>query len=87
MQNVQTITVEITHNNAMNALHNLEAKHFIRIVEDNVLDSPSLPEGERLGIKAFKSWISDAENMSMVSLKSAKAKWTSKRKQLQRLTR
>jgi hypothetical protein len=86
MQNVQTLTVEITNSSALKTLHSLEEKHFIRIVEDSNLDSPALPGGQ-LSIKAFKNWISDAEHMRTIDLKEAKSKWAAKRKQLQKLTR
>jgi hypothetical protein len=84
--NMQTFTVQITNNNALKTLHSLEEKHFIRIVEETSFDSPALP-GVQLNLKAFKNWISDAENAPTVDLKEAKAKWASKRKQLQKLIR
>ncbi|ULQ52380.1 hypothetical protein [Flavihumibacter fluvii] len=64
----------------------MEQKHFIRIVETSLHESPALP-GEAMTIKSFKSWINDAENAPTVLLKVAKAKWASKRKQLQKITR
>ena len=78
--------MQITNNNALKALHTLEEKHFIRIVEDSSFDSPALPGGQ-LSLKAFKKWISDSENVGTVDLKEAKSKWASKRKQLQKLTK
>jgi hypothetical protein len=83
---MQTLTVEITNNNALKALHSLEEKNFIRIVDDANLDSPSL-QGAQLSLKAFKNWIADAENAGTIELKDAKTKWGNKRKQLQKLTR
>ena len=87
MLNRQTVTVEITQNNALSALQTLEQKHFIRVVEDKVIDSPSMAKGEQLSTRAFKNWISEAESMRTVDLKAAKSKWAGKRKQLQKLTR
>ena len=79
---MQTLTVEITHNNAIKALQHLQEKHFIRILDKPDLNSPSIP-GEALSLAAFKDWLEDAENSSTVSLKEAKSTWANKRKQLQ----
>jgi hypothetical protein len=81
---MQTRTIQITDNNGLKAIHALEDKHFIRIVENSDFDSPSLP-GSALSIKAFKTWITNAENTPTIDLKEAKAKWATKRKQLQKL--
>ncbi len=83
---MQTLTIQVTHQLAMKALHTLEEKHFIKIVDEAKLDSPSLP-GSPLSLKTFKKWIADAEMAKTVSIKEAKIKWAGKRKQLQKLTR
>jgi hypothetical protein len=83
---MQTLTIQITDNNGLKALHALEDKHFIRIVENSDFDSPSLP-GTALSFKAFKTWISEAEETPTIDLKEAKAKWATKRKQLRKLTK
>lgn len=83
---MQTLTIQITDDNGLKALHALEDKHFIRIVEDSHINSPSLP-GKTLSIAAFKSWIGEAEHAPAIDLKAAKAKWATKKKQLQKLTR
>ena len=83
---MQTLTVEITHSNAIKILQDLQEKHLIRITGKPDLNSPSIP-GEALSLKAFKDWIKDAENTSTVSLKDAKSTWANKRKQLQSLAR
>ena len=83
---MQTLTIQITNNNGLKAIHALENKHFIKIVENNDFDSPSLP-GAALSVTAFRNWINDAENTPTIDLKEAKAKWVLKRKQLQKLTR
>jgi hypothetical protein len=83
---MQTFTVQVKDDNGLKALHALEQKHFIRIVDETENDFPSLP-GKALSIKAFKIWISEAENTPTVDLKEAKTKWTRKRKQLQKLSR
>ncbi len=83
---MQTLTVEITNNNALKTLHSLEEKNSIRIVDDANLDSPAL-QGVQLSLKAFKNWIADAENAGTVELKDTKTKWINKRKQFQGLTK
>lgn len=81
---MQTLTVQLTNQNALKALHSLEEKHFIRIVKD--IDSPSLP-GSPISLRAFKEWVTNAESNDTLSLNEARQKWTGKRKQLQKLTR
>jgi len=83
---MQTLTIQITDNNALKAIHALEDKHFIRIVEHNEFDSPALP-GASLTVTAFKNWINNAETAPTLDLKDAKAKWAQKRKQLQKRTK
>jgi hypothetical protein len=83
---MQTLTVQITNRNALKTLHALREKHFIRIVDDADLDSPSLPGG-RLSLKAFKNWIVNAENAPVTDLKEAKSKWANRKKQLRKLIR
>jgi hypothetical protein len=76
----------LTSDNGLKALHALEEKHHIRIVDDANLDSPALP-GAQMSLKAFKEWIPKSEDAPTVSLKKAKSNWAEKRKQLQKLTR
>jgi len=83
---MQTLTVQVTNQNALKVLHTLEEKHFIKIVDNSELHSPALP-GSPMPLKAFKNWIADAEAASTISLKDAKQKWASKRKQLVKLTK
>lgn len=83
---MQTFTVQITDNHGLKALHALEEKNFIRIVEEMQSDSPALP-GKALGLKAFRNWISESEDAPAIDLKAAKAKWAKKRKQLLQLTK
>jgi len=81
---MQILTLEITHTNARKALQLLEEKHLIRIIDEPLSDSPTLP-GKVLHLQEFKNWIADAETLPTVSLKMAKSSWLSKRKQLQLL--
>ena len=83
---MQTLTIQITSDNALKALHALEEKHYIKIVDDADLDSPAL-SGAQMGLKAFKEWIAKSEEAPTVSLKEAKSQWAEKRKQLQKLTK
>jgi hypothetical protein len=78
---MQTLTVQVTDNNGLKALHALEQKHFIRILENTGTDSPALP-GNALGMDAFRSWINAADDSPTITLQEAKVKWTHKRKQL-----
>jgi hypothetical protein len=83
---MQTLTIQITSDNGLKALHALEEKHHIKIVDDANLDSPALP-GAQMSLKAFKDWIAKSEEAPTVSLQEAKSKWAEKRKQLQKLIR
>jgi hypothetical protein len=83
---MQTLTVQITNTNGLKALHDLEDRHFIRIVDDAGLDSPSLPGGS-LSLKAFKNWVAQAEQERTITLQEAKSKWAAQRKKLQKNTR
>jgi hypothetical protein len=83
---MQTLTIQITGNSGLKAIHSLEKKQFLRIVDRQEFTSPALP-GKPLNLKEFKDWISEAEVSATINLKEAKAKWAGKRKQLQRLTR
>jgi hypothetical protein len=83
---MQTLTVQITNSSALKALHALEEKRYIKIVKSPGLASPSLP-GKEMDLPAFEAWISDAENAPSVSLKEAKSRWATKKKQLQKITK
>jgi hypothetical protein len=81
-----TLTIHITDKKALKAIHALEEKQVLRIVDDVMTDSPSL-EGKPLSVKAFKTWVEVAEKDPYVSLKSAKALWLKKRNRLTKLTK
>lgn len=83
---IQTLTIQIKTESGLKDLHSLAEKHSIKIIDDTHPDSPALPGGP-LSLKAHKNWIADAENSPTIDSKEAKAKWTSKRKRLQSLTR
>ncbi len=81
---MHTITLQINNNNALKTIQNLKDKHFISIIENSNLHSPSL-SGTPMSLNEFKNWIKDAGQTSTVSLNEAKGKWAHKRKQLQKL--
>lgn len=81
---MHTVTIEITDSSGLRALHRLEARQKIRIVEPENFTSPSLP-GNPLSMEAFKTWIQESENTPCITLTAAKEKWAIKRKQLQKL--
>jgi hypothetical protein len=81
---MHTIILQINNDNALKTLRDLETKHFISILENSDIDSPSLP-GKPLSLNEFKNWIKDAEQTSTVSLTEAKEKWANKKIQLQKL--
>jgi hypothetical protein len=78
---MQTVTVEITDIDAMKTLHELEARHLIKIIDEHIPGSPSMP-GSPLELQAFESWVENAENSATVDLTEAKLQWANKRKQL-----
>ncbi len=82
---MQTLTLQITNNNALKTLHALEEKQFINILDEFAINSPSLP-GKNISLNAFKNWIANAEDTPAVDIKEAKSKWASKRKQLTKFT-
>lgn len=83
---MQTLTIQIIDDSSLQVIHSLERKHAIKVIEETSFATPSLP-GKPMTLKAFKSWIYDAENASVLDIHEAKLRWEGKRKQLQKLTR
>jgi len=83
---MQTLTIQVHNDAAMKAIHVLEEKQAIRIIEQSLVDteSPALA-GQPLTIKAFENWISQAEAAPSVSLKEAQSQWAKQRKELGRV--
>ncbi len=81
---MKTITIELTGNNSLKALQDLEHKHLIRILKEPDLNSYSLP-GEPISNEDFKKWVEYAEISPTVSLTEAKLGWAEQRKKLQKL--
>ena len=80
---MQTLTVEITNNNALKVLQSLQEKHFIKIRATHDLNSLVFP-GEPLTIEEFRNFILNREGGSGMSLKEAKTKWAKTKRQLLR---
>ena len=83
---MQTFTVEITNDNALEVLQELQEKHFINILAKPNLKSNVFP-GEPLTPKEFKDIVTNAENSGSVSLKEAKGSWAKQRKELQKFAK
>ena len=83
---MQTITIELTDNNSLKALQELEHKRLIRIVKEPDLNSYALP-GEPISEEDFRKWVEYAEDSPTVSLDEAKQRWATQKKKLQKLIR
>ena len=88
---MQTVTIELTDNNSLKALQDLEHKHLIRIVKEPDpiaigLNSYALP-GEPISEEDFKKWVEYAEDSPTVSITEAKQRWATQKKKLQKLIR
>jgi hypothetical protein len=81
---MQTITIELTGNNSLKALKDLEHKNLIRILNEPDLSSYSLP-GDSISNEDFRKWVEYAENSPTVSLNEAKQRWSEQKKTLQKL--
>jgi hypothetical protein len=82
---MHTLTIQIKDTKALKAIHSLQQKNSLQIVEDIIIESPSL-QGRSLSVSAFKTWIEAAETAPSVTLKSAKSQWLKKRARLNKLT-
>jgi hypothetical protein len=83
---MQTITIELTDNNSLKALQELEHKRLIRIVKEPDLNSHALP-GKPISQDDFRKWVAYAEDSPTVSLAEAKQRWATQKKKLQKLIR
>lgn len=83
---MHTVTIELTSDNSLKALKELEHKNLIRILREPDLNSYSL-SGEPISNEDFKKWVEYAENSPTVSLNEAKLRWTKQKKSLQKLIR
>ncbi len=83
---MQILKIELTDNNSLKALQELEHKHLIRIVKEPDLNSYALP-GEPINREDFRKWVKYAESSPTVSLAEAKQRWATQKKKLQKLIR
>jgi len=78
---MQLLTIELTGNDSLEALQELENKHLIRIIKEPDYISYTM-SGETLEKSDFQKWISYAENSESVSLAEAKQRWGIQKKNL-----
>ena len=83
---MQTLTVEITNNDALKVLQNLQEKRFIKIHSKPKVDSLVFP-GKALTTEEFKEMIEIAEQCESISLKEAEASWERQKRQLLKLAK
>ena len=83
---MQTLTIELTGNNSLQALHELERRRLIRIVKAPDFDSYALP-GEAISEEDFKLWVEYVEDSNTVSIKDARQRWAAQKKKLEKLIR
>ena len=81
---MRTVTIELTNNNSLKALQDLEHKHLIRIVKETNLNSYALP-GEPISEEDFKKWVEYTEDSPSVSITEAKQRWATQKNKLQKL--
>jgi len=82
----QTLTVELTGSNSLQALLDLEQKDLIRILKEPEVRSYSLP-GEPLSDEDFRKWVEYAETTPVISLAETKKRWAVQKLKLQKLIR
>jgi len=83
---MQTLTIELTGKDSLEALQNLEQRELIRIVNEPDLNSYSLA-GEPISDVDFRNWVEYTENSPTISLTEAKQRWSDQRKKLQKIIR
>jgi len=80
---MQTLTIELTNNNSLKALRELEHKHLIRISKEPDLNSYALA-GELISEEDFRKWVEYAEASPTVSITEAKQRWAAQKKKLRK---
>jgi hypothetical protein len=80
------MTVELTGNNSLKALQELEQKQLIKILREPDLNSYCLP-GDSISEDDFRKWVEFAENSPTIGLTEAKQRWTDQKRRLQKLSR
>jgi hypothetical protein len=79
---MQKLTIELTGNDSLKALQDLESRNLIRIMKVADLSSYALP-GDPISEEDFNKWVEYAENTPTVSLTQAKQRWSEQKKKLQ----
>jgi len=83
---MQTLKIELTGDNSLKALKELEYRNLIRILKEPDLQSYALP-GKSISESDFKKWIEYTEESPIISLTAAKKRWTAQKEKLQKLIR
>ena len=83
---MQTFTVEITNDNAVKALLELQKKRYIKIISTADPESPALP-GKPLSPQQLKELVLSRENGKGMSLEEARAKWNKRREEILKLVK
>ena len=83
---MQTLTIEITNNDALKVLQNLQDKRLIKIFSKPKVESLVFP-GKALTTEEFNEMIEIAEQCETISFKEAKALWERQKRQLLKLAK
>jgi hypothetical protein len=86
VEEMRTITIELTGTNSLKALKELEEKRLIRIVKEPDLNSYALP-GKSISKEDFKKWVEYNEDSPTVNITEAKQRWATQKEKLQKLIR
>ena len=76
------LTIELTNNNSLKALLELEHKQLIRIIKEPDSNSYAL-DGELINKEDFRKWVEYAEKSPTLSLTEAKQRWSVQKEKLQ----
>lgn len=79
---MEKVIIELTGNNSLKALQELEHRKLIRILRNPKRTSYALA-GEPISENDFKNWVSYAETTPTLSLNEAKQQWSAQKKKLQ----
>jgi predicted ATP-grasp superfamily ATP-dependent carboligase len=83
---MQRLTIELTGNDSLKVIQDLEDKQIIRIVENSDMNS-SVFSGHEFSPAELQQWIDYAENSPTVPLSEAKYRWSTQKTKLQNLIR
>lgn len=79
---METLTIKVTNEKALEALREMEEKHLIEIIELIVPYSLALP-GDEISEEEIKKWAERAELAPSVGLKEARLRWEIRKKKIQ----